>query len=169
MYRPVAAFPLLHRENTLCVSSVKRGCPNGDHVMQRKKVTVAAVVVVAISTNSAFESCYVRFRAVGMKGIIFKIKSSQHNISQLPPVVHIKYVSDSGQCITLLLVYVIHQRGGAVGCGTALRNGRSQVRFRIRSLGFFIYLILPAVLWPTQPLTEKSTRDISWGVMAVGA
>jgi len=36
-------------------------------------------------------------------------------------------------------------------------------------LGFFIYLILPAVLWPTQPLTEKSTRDISWGVMAVGA
>jgi len=55
----------MHRGNKLCVSSVKRGCPNGDHVMQRereKKVTVAAVVVIVISTNSVFKSCYVRFQ-----------------------------------------------------------------------------------------------------------
>jgi hypothetical protein len=99
-------------------------------------------------------------------------KSSQHNISQLPPFVHFKFISGSGQCLTLLLVYVIHQRGGAVGCGTALRNGRSRVRFRIRSLGVF-HLLNPSgrtmALELTQPLTEKSTRDTSWEVTAVGA
>jgi hypothetical protein len=31
------------------------------------------------------------------------------------------------------------------------------------SLEFFIDKILPAALWPTQPLTEMSTRNISWG------
>jgi hypothetical protein len=34
------------------------------------------------------------------------------------------------------------------------------------SLEFFIHIILPAALWPlglTQPLTEMSTRNISWG------
>jgi len=37
---------------------------------------------------------------------------------------------------------------------------------------FFIYIILPAALWPlglTQPLTEMSTRNVSWGVKAAGA
>ena len=34
-------------------------------------------------------------------------------------------------------------RGGAVGGGTALLAGRSQVRFRIVSLEFFINIILP--------------------------
>jgi hypothetical protein len=37
------------------------------------------------------------------------------------------------------------------------------------SLEFFIDIILPAALWPTQPLTEMSTRNISWGVKAAGA
>jgi len=34
------------------------------------------------------------------------------------------------------------------------------------SLEFFIDIILPIALWPwglTQPLTEMSTRSISWG------
>ena len=39
-------------------------------------------------------------------------------------------------------------RGGAVGWGTALQVGRSQVRFSMVSLGFFIDIILPAALWP---------------------
>jgi len=40
------------------------------------------------------------------------------------------------------------------------------------SLEFFIHIILRAALWPlglTQPLTEMSTRNISWGVKAADA
>ena len=37
---------------------------------------------------------------------------------------------------------------GAFGCGTALRNGRPQVRFAMMSLKFFIDINLPATLWP---------------------
>ena len=44
--------------------------------------------------------------------------------------------------------------------GTALQAGRSRVRFTMVSLEFFIDLILPAATWP---LTEMSTRNISWG------
>jgi hypothetical protein len=46
-----------------------------------------------------------------------------------------------------------------------LQAGKSRVRFPGRSLEFFIDLILPAALCPggsTQPLTEISTRGISW-------
>ena len=39
-------------------------------------------------------------------------------------------------------------RGGAVGWGTALQVVMSRVRFSMVSLEFFIYIILPAVLWP---------------------
>ena len=48
--------------------------------------------------------------------------------------------------------------------------GRSLVRFPMVSLEFFIDITLPAALWSTQPLTEMSTGNISWGgVKAVGA
>ena len=57
-------------------------------------------------------------------------------------------------------------RGGAVDSGTALQVGRSRVRFPMVSLEFFIDIILPAALWP---LTEMSTRNISWGVNAAGS
>jgi hypothetical protein len=56
--------------------------------------------------------------------------------------------------------------------GTALRAGRSRVRFPMLSSEFFIDLILPAALLAmrsTQRLTEMSTRDIFWGVKAAGA
>ena len=62
-------------------------------------------------------------------------------------------------------------RGGAVGWGTALQAGRSRVRFPMVSLEFFIDN--PSgrtmALGSTQPLTEMSTRNISWGVKAAGA
>jgi hypothetical protein len=62
-------------------------------------------------------------------------------------------------------------RGGTVCRGFALQAGSSRVRFPILSLEFFID-ILPAALWPrgsAHPLTEISTRNISWGDKAVGA
>jgi hypothetical protein len=55
----------------------------------------------------------------------------------------------------------------AVGWGTALQAGRLQPRFPMMSLQFFFDIILPAALGPwvlTQPLTETSTTNISWGV-----
>jgi hypothetical protein len=39
-------------------------------------------------------------------------------------------------------------RGGAVRWGTALHMGRSRVRLPMVSLGYFIDIILPTVLWP---------------------
>ena len=61
--------------------------------------------------------------------------------------------------------------GGAVARGTTIQVGGSRVRFPMVSLEFFIDIILPAALWPlgsTQPLTEMSTRNISWKINAVG-
>jgi hypothetical protein len=51
-------------------------------------------------------------------------------------------------------------RDGVVGWGTALKAGRSRDRFPMVSMEFFIDIILPAAPWP---LTEMSTRNISWG------
>jgi len=45
-------------------------------------------------------------------------------------------------CITL-----VWARGGAIGSDTELLAGRSRVRFPLGTLGF-IYIILPAALWP---------------------
>ena len=50
-------------------------------------------------------------------------------------------------------------RGGAVGWDSELEAERSRVRIQIVSLEFFIY---------TQPLTEMSTRNISFAVKAAG-
>jgi len=41
-----------------------------------------------------------------------------------------------------------NKRSGAVAWSTALQDGRSQVRFPMVSLEFFIDIILPAALWP---------------------
>jgi hypothetical protein len=39
-------------------------------------------------------------------------------------------------------------RGSVVGWGTMPQAGKSRVRFRMSSLDFSIYLILPAAIWP---------------------
>ena len=52
--------------------------------------------------------------------------------------------------------------------GTVLQAGSSPVLFLVVSLEFFIDIILPALV-STQPLTEISTMDISWGVKAASA
>ena len=44
--------------------------------------------------------------------------------------------------------YSMGARGGAVGWGTALQDGRSRVRFPMVSLEFFIDIILLAAVWP---------------------
>jgi hypothetical protein len=49
-------------------------------------------------------------------------------------------------------------RGGAVGWGIALKTGRTQVPFRMESVKFFIYIILPAVLWPW----DRIRRQPNW-------
>jgi hypothetical protein len=61
---------------------------------------------------------------------------------------------------------------GAVVKVPVLQIRRSLVRLPMVSLEFFIHIILLIALWPwesTQPLTERSTRSISWGVKAAGA
>ena len=63
------------------------------------------------------------------------------------------------------------ERGGAVGWGTALQTGRSRVRFAMGVIEIFHWHNLSGLtitLGPTQPLTEMSTRTISWGVKAAG-
>jgi len=63
-------------------------------------------------------------------------------------------------------------RGGTFARGTALQDGRSWIRFLMVSLEFFIDIILPTALCPLgliQPVTEMSTRNISWGAKAAGA
>jgi len=86
-------------------------------------------------------------------------------------------ISQTSTCSTRLLRYSksqmsginITQRGGALSWGNVLHSRRSQFRFPMVSPEFFIDMILPAALWPTQPLTEMSTRNISWGVNAASA
>jgi hypothetical protein len=50
-------------------------------------------------------------------------------------------------------VYIYGARSGVVGSGTALQAGRSQIRFLMESLEFFIDLILVAALWSWSQLT----------------
>jgi hypothetical protein len=61
--------------------------------------------------------------------------------------------------------------GGAVGRGTALRAGRSQVRFSMVSLEIFIDTILPAALWPWGlPASNRNEcQEYFLGVKAAGA
>jgi len=63
-------------------------------------------------------------------------------------------------------------QGGAVGWGTVLQTGRSRVRFSMVSLKIFRWHNPSGrtmALGLTQPLTEMSSRNISWGVKAAGA
>ena len=62
-------------------------------------------------------------------------------------------------------------RGDAVGYGTALQAGRSRVRFPMVSSEFFVDNLTgrTMALGLTQPLTEMSTRNNSWGVKAAVA
>ena len=65
-------------------------------------------------------------------------------------------------------ITTILQKGGrcaAVGWGTALQAGRTQVQFPMVSLEFFIGTM---ALGSTQPVTEINTRNISCGVKAPG-
>jgi len=63
-------------------------------------------------------------------------------------------------------------RGGTVGWGTALQAGMSRVPFPMGVVGYFHWHNPSGrtmTLGSTQPLTEMSTRNISWGIKAAGA
>ena len=47
-----------------------------------------------------------------------------------------------------VIIVILKISGGAVGRGSELQPGRSRVPFPIVSMEFFIYVILPAALWP---------------------
>jgi hypothetical protein len=108
--------------------------------------------------------CMYMFRAISCSSSGGQIVSIQRLLSSLS-------VSDRplhGLKQNAFLFQPVHRtgaRGGVVGLYTALQAGGSRVRFPMVSLEFFIGVILPAALWPlelTQPLTEMSTRNISW-------
>ena len=65
----------------------------------------------------------------------------------------------------MVVLYIGGARGGAIGWRNALQVGRSRVRFPMVSLEFFIDnpSCRTMTLGSTQPLTEMSTRNISWG------
>jgi hypothetical protein len=67
---------------------------------------------------------------------------------------------------------LVGARGGVVGWGTTLQTGTSRVRFPMVSLELIPWhnrFGRTMGLGSTQPLTEMSTRNISWGVKAAGA
>ena len=69
-----------------------------------------------------------------------------------------------------MIYRIVGVRRGVVGWGTELQVGGSRVRFPTVSLEFFIEN--PSgrtmALESTQPVTEMSTRSISWWVKAAG-
>jgi len=71
--------------------------------------------------------------------------------------------ASEGQCSGL--------RSVSLGLAVALQVERSRVRFPMLSLEFFIdnHSGRTMSLELTRPLIEMSTRNISWGVKAVGA
>jgi hypothetical protein len=69
------------------------------------------------------------------------------------------------------LLRCVGVRGGAVRWGTALQAGRSRVQFPMVSYVIFHWhkpFGRNMAMGLTQPLTEMSTRNISWGVKAAG-
>jgi hypothetical protein len=81
--------------------------------------------------------------------------ASRHEVQYYALIVGFVYVFlIRTHCVTAIIcnkvylyAYNAGARGGAVGWGAALQAGRSRVRLPMVSLGFFIDIILPAVLW----------------------
>jgi hypothetical protein len=56
------------------------------------------------------------------------------------------------------MFFFLPVRGGTVGWGNALQGGRTQFRFRMESLEFFIYKILSAVRWHC----DRNSLQLYW-------
>ena len=99
----------------------------------------------------------------------FRGRSSISSLRKLHSVVTKTHLSRIHIHICVCVYICIHTygvRGGAVEWRATLQAGTSRVRFPIWSFGFFINLIIPSAIWPlslTQPLTEKSKKDVFWG------
>ena len=73
-------------------------------------------------------------------------------------------------CFSRVLIINVGTRGGEVCNGPALQPGMSRLQFPIRSLRFFIDLILPTAIWSPVRLSlyHKLIQRISWGIKAAG-
>ena len=99
------------------------------------------------------------------------------NFTFLGPCIVIYFYSKTNKMHNISNLFILEQhstcfgrslslRGSAVGWGTALQTGRSRVRFPMVSLDFFHWHNPSGrtmALGLTQPLTEMSTRNVSWG------
>ena len=102
--------------------------------------------------------------------IILTSSASEFSLRQYKSSYHIPALLKSN--FDLLKIYYFassplwRARGGAVGWGTVLQAGRSRVRFPVVSINIFHWhnpSVRTMALGSTQPLTEMSTRNISWG------
>jgi hypothetical protein len=66
-------------------------------------------------------------------------------------ILHLHWRHSPEPCVLIFAFLNVYMEviGGTVVWGTALQVGRSRVRFPIISSEFFIYIILPAPLWPS--------------------
>jgi hypothetical protein len=106
-----------------------------------------------VTWNTRHKHCYIHITAF----MTFTIFSYMF--------VHFAHFLCHNSITALINIYI--WVGGATrwrsGWGTALQTVRSRERFPMVSLKFFIDIIWHMALGSIQPLTEMSTRSISWG------
>jgi hypothetical protein len=117
-----------------------------------------------------FSKCfYIQFQAQSFCELICNTHR-RHCLPIAASLVACHFITSSQ---TFRLAHIITGvRGGAVGWGTALQNQKVVGSIPDGAIGIFHWhnpSSCTLALGLTQPLTEMSTRNISWGVKAAGA